>query len=85
MESAGGSAEEQVSAAIRTLDNPRPELVAVAVAMSRILDDPKAVSSKAPAAGRLIDAMERLRKGADGKRSKLSSVRSMTSAKSQQS
>lgn len=81
-ESAGGTAEAAVREEISSLTNPRPGLVAVAVEMARVLDDPRATTSKAPAAGRLVEVLERLRKGADTRKSKLASVRAMTSPNS---
>jgi hypothetical protein len=80
-EPAETSAVAAVMAEIRDLSDPRPGLVAIALEMARVLDDPKAITSKAPAAGRLTDVLDRLSKGVDKRRSRLSTVRSMTSTK----
>ena len=64
---------------VQVLDaTARPGLVAAAIAMARILDNPKAISSQPPAAGQLINIINQLRKGAQGGRPKLASVRQMT-------
>lgn len=76
-----GSAVAAVLAEIKDLSDPRPGLVAIALEMARVLDDPKAITSKAPAAGRLADVLDRLSKGADKRRSRLAEVRKMTSVK----
>jgi hypothetical protein len=49
--------------------------------MARILDNPKAISSQPPAAGRLMQLMDLLHASSPMKRGKLSVVRSMTSEK----
>jgi hypothetical protein len=78
-------ADESVVAGVRAeisrLDAPRPGLVATVMALARVMDDPKATSTKPAAAGKLADMLEQLRKSGDAKKSKLSSIRSMTSVK----
>jgi hypothetical protein len=67
---------------IDSLVSPRPGLAAVALAMAAVLDDPKATSTKPPAAGQLMRVMELLRKSSDGvRRGRLAVVKSMTSKK----
>src|SRR5947209_14415035 len=56
----------------------RPGLKEAAVALARILDNPKAVSQQPAAAKNLAEILERLRKGADARKSRLTSVRQMT-------
>lgn len=56
----------------------RPGLAAAAMALARILDNPKAISSQPPAAAQLVHILERLRKSAAGSKPKLASVRQMT-------
>jgi hypothetical protein len=57
----------------------RPGLVAAAVAMARILDNPKAVSSQPPAARVLTSLLDKLRSAsAQGPRGRLAVVRTMT-------
>lgn len=64
----------------QTLD--RPGLAQTALAMARILDDPRARSQQPAAAANLANLLDKLRKGADARKSKLASVRAMTPAKS---
>jgi hypothetical protein len=59
----------------------RPGLRETALALARIMDNPKAVNQQAAAAAKLTDLLDKLRKGADSRRSKLASVRAMTSVK----
>ena len=64
---------------IDSLVSPRPGLAAVAVALAEILDNPKATSSKPPAANQLMRVMELLRKSSEGaRRGRLAVVKSMT-------
>lgn len=65
-----------------TQADERPGLKETALALARILDSPKAVNQQPAAAAKLADLLDKLRKGADAKKSKLASVRAMTSAKS---
>jgi hypothetical protein len=75
-----GPVESAVSLEIEQLGpHRRPGVAAVALALARILDNPKAVSSQPPAAGQLVHAMNTLRKSATGAMPKLASIRSMTS------
>ena len=67
---------------IRTLEKARPVLVAIAVALAALMDNPKATSSKPPAAGRLMQVLEKLHATASMRRNNpLAVVRSMTSEK----
>lgn len=59
----------------------RPGLKETALALARIMDNPKAVNQQAAAAAKLTELLDKLRKGADSRRSKLASVRAMTSVK----
>lgn len=59
----------------------RPGLKETALALARIMDNPKAVNQQAAAAAKLTDLLDKLRKGADSRKSKLASVRAMTSVK----
>jgi hypothetical protein len=63
---------------ISALKHPRPGLVAVAIAMAAVLDNPKAVSSQPPAAGRLVQVLEKLRSSSPGHHGNLRLVREMT-------
>jgi hypothetical protein len=73
---------DAVQQEIDSLVSPRPGLAAVAVAMAEILDNPKATSSKPPAANQLMRVMEMLRKSSEGARQgRLAAVRSLTSKK----
>jgi hypothetical protein len=63
---------------ISALERPRSGLVAVAVAMAAVLDNPRATSSKPPAAGRLVQVLEKLRSSSPSSRGKLALVRQMT-------
>ena len=67
-----------VLAEVEALDSTRPALVAAAIAMARVLDNPKAVSSQPPAAGQLVSILNQLRKSAQGGKPKLASVRQMS-------
>ena len=60
----------------------RPGLKQTALALARILDSPRAVNQQPAAAAKLADLLDRLRKGADARKSRLASVREMTKAKS---
>lgn len=76
-----GAVEAAVQAEIDALGSDRGGLKATAVALAKILDNPKAVSTQPAAAAKLADMLETLRKSADVKKSKLASIRSMTSVK----
>lgn len=60
----------------------RPGLAQAALALARILDNPRAVNQQAAAASKLADILDTLRKGADTRKSRLASVRQMTNARS---
>lgn len=75
---APGAVEEAVAAEIEGLGSSREGLKATAVALARILDNPKAVSTQPAAAAKLTDILETLRKSSDGRKSNLARVRSMT-------
>jgi hypothetical protein len=62
------------------LESPRLDLVAIAIALAAILDNPKATTTKPAAAGRLVQVLERLHATAARRRNTpLAVVRSMTS------
>ena len=63
---------------VEALDTTRPGLVAAALALAGVLDNPKAVSSQPPAAGQLVNILNQLRKSAAGGKPKLASVRQMS-------
>lgn len=79
-----GSVEAGVRAEIDGLANTelRPGLAQAALALARLMDDPMAMNQKPAAAAKLVELLDKLRKGADERRSRLASVRAMTSAKS---
>lgn len=58
----------------------RPGLAAAAIALARVLDNPKAVSTQPAAAAKLSDLLKQFRKNSSGRQSKLAAVRSLTSA-----
>jgi hypothetical protein len=70
-----------VLAEVSTLESPRPDLVAVAIALAEVMDNPKATTSKPPAAGRLLQVLEKLHSTASKRQTTLAVVRSMTSEK----
>lgn len=78
-----GRVEAGVLSEIEGLDqaSERPGLKETALALARIMDNPKAVNQQAAAAAKLTDLLDKLRKGADSRRSRLASVRAMTSVK----
>jgi hypothetical protein len=49
-----------VLAEVSTLESPRPDLVAVALALAEAMDNPKATTSKPPAARVLVSVLEKL-------------------------
>ena len=57
--------------------NSRPGLAAIALSLAAVLDNPRATSSKPPAAGALVNILNQLRKSAVGAEPKLASVRRM--------
>ena len=59
----------------------RPGLVQTALALARIMDSQRAMSQQPAAAAKLADILDRLRKGADARGSRLAAVRQMTSPK----
>lgn len=77
------SVEAAVRAEVEGLSSPRQGLVAAAIALAKVLDDPRATSTKPAAAGKLADMLESLRKSGDQKKSKLTAIRSMTSGNAQ--
>jgi hypothetical protein len=60
----------------------RPGLAQAALALARIMDNPKAISQQPAASKSLAEILDKLRKGADARKSRLASVRSMTVVKS---
>ncbi len=77
--SAPGEVESAVLAELDGLStaSSRPGLVAVAVSLARVLDTQSAVAQHPSAAHRLSEALDKLRRGADAKQSKLAAVRSL--------
>jgi hypothetical protein len=59
----------------------RPGLAQAALELARLLDNPNAVNQKPAAAAKLADILDKLRKGADSRRSKLASVRAIAGAR----
>lgn len=78
-----GPVESGVAAEIRDLQqtSDRPGLAAMALSLAQLMDDPAAKTKRPEAAAKLGEILEKLRKGADAKKSKLAAVRSMTSVK----
>lgn len=74
------SVESAVSVEVEGLGaDPQPGLVAAALALARILDNPKAVSTQPAAAKVLVALLEKLRSVATrGHRGSLAVVRTMT-------
>lgn len=60
----------------------RPGLANAALELARLMDNPYATNQKPAAAAKLAELLDKLRKGADERRSRLATVRAMTSAKS---
>jgi hypothetical protein len=74
-----GPVEAAVEAELTGLAENRPGLAEVALALARIMDDPKAVSGQAPAAKVLVAVLDKLHSvGAQGRRGRLAVVRTMT-------
>lgn len=73
-----GPVEQAVEAEVDGLMQPRPTLVAVAVAMARILDNSRVPTPKPPAAKVLVGVMDALHKGSVQQRGRLSVVKAMT-------
>ena len=75
-----GPVEAGVLAEIEGLQqtSERPGLAQMALSLARVMDDPKAVNQKPAAAAKLAELLDKLRKGADSRKSKLASVREMT-------
>jgi hypothetical protein len=75
-----GPVEAAVEAEIAGLAEARPGLSQAALAMARVLDNPKAVSSQPPAAKVLATLLDKLHSAsALGRRGGLARVRAMTS------
>lgn len=76
-----GRVESGVMAEIGELSTAasRQGLVEIAIALARVLDSPLAIAQHPSAAHRLSETLDKLRKGADARKSKLASVRQMTS------
>lgn len=77
-----GRVESRVLAELEGLAQAeaRPGLAEVALELARLMDDPRAKNQKPAAAGKLADILDKLRKGADARKSRLASVRQMTKA-----
>lgn len=78
-----GRVEAAVEAEIADLQQTvdRPGLAAMALTLATLMDDPAQKGKWPDAAAKLEGLLDKLRKGADSKRSKLASVRAMTSVK----
>jgi hypothetical protein len=80
-QTAPGQVETAVEAEIGGLAVSRPSLAAIAVAMARILDNPRAKSTQPQAAKVLVSVLDTLHKGsAQGRRGSLALVKSMTTS-----
>ena len=79
-EPAEWSVEAEVRAQLAELSatTTRRGEVAAAITMARLLDNPRAIAQHPAATGRLVEIIERLRKGSDRKTGKLAAVRKMT-------
>ena len=74
-----GQVEKAVQAELGGLAVSRPSLAAVAIAMARILDNPRAKSTQPAAAKVLVSALDALHKSsAQGRRGNLALVKEMT-------
>jgi hypothetical protein len=74
-----GAVESGVEAEIEGLAEARPGLAQAALAIARVLDNPKAVATHPPAAKALAGLLEKLRSAsAHGRRGNLALVRTMT-------
>lgn len=78
-----GAVEAAVHAEVADLAQAtaRPALVQAALALARVLDNPRATSAQPSAAAKLKDILDTLHKGADVKKSRLASVRALTDKK----
>jgi hypothetical protein len=75
----GGPVESGVTKEIDGLaSQARPGLAQAALALARILDNPKAVNQQPAAAKVLVSLMDALHKSAQGRRGHLASVKAMT-------
>lgn len=79
-DSSPGRVESGVLAEIEGLAQAeaRPGLVQMALELSRVMDNPKAVSQKPAASKALAEILATLRKGADARKSRLATVKAMT-------
>src|SRR4029077_11387238 len=74
-----GPVEAGVEAEIAGLTEARPGLAEAALALARVLDDPRATNQKAAAAKVLVTLLDKLRSAsAHGRRDGLALVRTMT-------
>jgi hypothetical protein len=73
-----GPVEAGVEAEIAELSEARPGIAQAALAMARLLDNPRAVSSQPAAAKVLAALLDKLRSAAGGRRGGLALVRTMT-------
>lgn len=75
-----GRVEAGVLAEIEQLSTTasRQGLVEIAIALARVLDSPLAIAQHPSAAHRLSETLDKLRKGADSRKGRLATVRSMT-------
>jgi hypothetical protein len=79
-QTAPGQVEKAIAAEIAGLASAeaRPGLAAIAVAMARLLDNPKARSTQPSAAKVLVTVMDTLHKSVPDRRGNLALVKSMT-------
>ena len=75
-----GRVESGVMAEIGGLSTAasRQGLVEIAVALARVLDSPLAIAQHPSAAHRLSETLDKIRKGSEARKGRLSSVRQMT-------
>lgn len=78
-----GRVEAAVEAEIEHLQQTvdRPGLAAMALTLAQLMDDPTQKGKWPDASAKLDGLLDKLRKGADSKKSKLASVRAMTSGR----
>jgi hypothetical protein len=77
--SSPGPVESGVEAEIAGLAESRPGLAQIALALARIMDNPRALSSQPPAAKVLTTVLDKLHSvGAQSRRGRLAVVRTLT-------
>ena len=74
-----GPVEAATQEEVSGMSTTRPAMVAIALAMARLLDNPRVASAQPPAAKVLVSVLETLHRGsAQGRRGNLAVVNSMT-------